>query len=129
MKFLFAAVLMFLTGPVLSQDDLVVERSDGAVLRGLDTMNGDLVDINLLEGETKSFERLEITLGECRYPVENPSSDAFAFVTIRDLREDSPRFKGWMVASSPALSAMDHPRYDVWVLRCNIPLTETSSTD
>jgi hypothetical protein len=25
-----------------------------------------------------------------------------------------------MIASSPAISALDHPRYDVWVLRCII---------
>ena len=27
-------------------------------------------------------------------------------------------FEGWMIASSPALMALDHPRYDVWALRC-----------
>ncbi|MDA9980314.1 DUF2155 domain-containing protein, partial [Yoonia sp.] len=27
-------------------------------------------------------------------------------------------FAGWMLASAPALNAMDHPRYDVWALRC-----------
>ncbi|MEO0381372.1 MAG: DUF2155 domain-containing protein, partial [Pseudomonadota bacterium] len=24
----------------------------------------------------------------------------------------------WMIASAPALSAMEHARYDVWVMRC-----------
>jgi hypothetical protein len=28
------------------------------------------------------------------------------------------RFSGWMFASSPALSAMEHPVYDLWVLDC-----------
>ena len=109
------------------QTDLEVATSTGAVLRGLDTINGALVDINIAAGETVAFRRLEITLKECRYPVENPSSDAFAYLVIRDIREDTPRFDGWMVASSPALSALDHPRYDVWLLRCKIPLAETSS--
>ena len=27
-------------------------------------------------------------------------------------------FSGWMFASSPALSAMNHPVYDVWVIDC-----------
>ncbi len=111
------------------QTDLEVATSTGAVLRGLDTINGALVDINIAAGETVAFKRLEITLKECRYPVENPSSDAFAYLVIRDIREDSPRFDGWMVASSPALSALDHPRYDVWLLRCKIPFAETSSGD
>ena len=27
-------------------------------------------------------------------------------------------FSGWMYASSPAVSAMEHPVYDVWVIDC-----------
>jgi hypothetical protein len=27
-------------------------------------------------------------------------------------------FRGWMFASSPALAAMEHPVYDVWILDC-----------
>ena len=34
---------------------------------------------------------------------------------------ETPLFSGWMLASSPALSALDHPRYDVWVLSCVLP--------
>ncbi len=34
------------------------------------------------------------------------------------LHNDGTLFSGWMLASAPALNAMDHPRYDVWALRC-----------
>jgi hypothetical protein len=27
-------------------------------------------------------------------------------------------FRGWMFASAPAVSAMDHPVYDIWVVDC-----------
>ena len=30
----------------------------------------------------------------------------------------APLFTGWMFASSPALSAVEHPVYDVWVIDC-----------
>ncbi|MEE9208857.1 MAG: DUF2155 domain-containing protein, partial [Kiloniellales bacterium] len=36
---------------------------------------------------------------------------------------DSPSiqvFSGWMFASSPAVSAMEHPVYDVWVIDCRM---------
>ena len=105
----------------------MVKQADGGVLRALDMMTGRLEDLNMKNGETVEFGRLTITLRECRYPIDNPSGDAFAYLTIRDKRDSEPKFKGWMIASSPALSAMDHPRYDVWVLRCNIPAAETSS--
>ena len=61
---------------------------------------------------------LEVVLRECRYPVGDPSGNAYAFLTIREAGVAQPVFEGWMVASSPALFPLDHPRYDVWVLRC-----------
>jgi hypothetical protein len=87
-------------------------------LRGLDTLNGAAQDITLRVGETTRFGHLEITAETCRVPRDD-TADAYAFLRIRDVREAAPRFSGWMFASSPALSALDHPRYDVWVLSCS----------
>ncbi len=86
-------------------------------------MSGAVVDMQLSTGETTGFGRLQITLGECRYPEGNPSGDAWAYLVIRSEREEVPLFEGWMIASSPALNAMEHQRYDVWVLRCRISET------
>lgn len=88
-------------------------------LRGLDNLNGTAQDITVRTGETVRYGHLEILAETCRVPRENPKADAFAFLKIRDVREDAPRFAGWMFASSPALSALDHPRYDVWVVSCS----------
>ena len=88
------------------------------LLRGLDRINGTTQDISVMVGDTVTYERLEVTLLACRYPRGDINNDAFAQLIIRDIREESPRFIGWMFASSPALSALDHPRYDVWVLSC-----------
>ncbi|MBK1634600.1 hypothetical protein CKO19_02485 [Rhodovulum adriaticum] len=92
---------------------------DGAVLRGLDKMAGETLDLNLQPGQTGRVGRLAVTLGECRYPEDNPASDAYAYLTIFEDGRDGALFSGWMLASSPALNPLDHPRYDVWVLRCN----------
>ena len=89
-----------------------------ALLRGLDRINGTAQDIVIAVSETVTYERLEVTLLACRYPRGDINSDAFAQLVISDVREEVPRFIGWMFASSPALSALDHPRYDVWVLSC-----------
>ena len=89
-----------------------------AILRGLDTLNGTVRDFTIAVGETLEFERLHVTLYACRYPEGDIEGDAYAFLKIRDKRESKDRFSGWMLASSPALSALDHPRYDIWVLNC-----------
>ncbi|MCK5642809.1 MAG: DUF2155 domain-containing protein [Gammaproteobacteria bacterium] len=99
-------------------EPVMSDQAQTAVLRGLDRINGTVQNIVLLIGETVTYERLKITLIACRYPKGDINSDAFAQLSIRDIREDEPRFTGWMFASSPALSALDHPRYDVWVLSC-----------
>ena len=90
--------------------------SEGAVLRGLDKVSGQTRDIPVTRGQPATFERLQITLVACRYPANNPAGEAFAFVEIAD--RGVQVFRGWMVASAPALNALDHARYDVWVLSC-----------
>jgi len=107
--------------PASAQNQIATKASNSAELRTLDTLTGVVEDLTITVGQTRSYERLMITVKQCRYPIDNPSSDAFAYVTIQDIREDEPRFDAWMIASSPALSALEHPRYDVWLLRCKIP--------
>ena len=44
--------------------------------------------------------------------------DAFAHLTISQDKSDNDLFRGWMIASSPAINPLEHARYDLWVLRC-----------
>lgn len=110
-----ALVLCLMAGAATAQQ---AERATGAVLRALDKFKGQVTDIELRTGSSDSFGSLEILLGECRYPAGNPAGDAWAEIEITERGKAGSVFSGWMFASSPALSAMDHPRYDVWVLRC-----------
>ncbi len=91
---------------------------NGATLRGLDKVSGEVLDFELSAGDTANLGRIEVTLTECRYPEDNQAGEAFAWVTVSDPRREAPIFDGWMSANSPALNAVDHPRYDVWVIRC-----------
>ena len=92
--------------------------ASGVQIKGLDKVSGDVVDLRLLAGETGEIGRLAVTLGECRYPEDNPAGEAYAWLEITDTLRERRVFEGWMIATSPALSALDHARYDVWVIRC-----------
>lgn len=94
------------------------ERGSAAILRGLDKVNGRSIDAEIQVGGSAAVFGLIVTLAECRYPAANPTGDAYAYLTIRDPQNGEVFFDGWMIASSPALSALDHSRYDVWVMRC-----------
>lgn len=92
----------------------------GAVLRGLDKISGRVSDIPIAVGGSAVYERLTISVDQCRATADDEAADAFAFVRIADSKANGQEvFSGWMFASSPALSAMDHQRYDVWVLSCS----------
>jgi len=91
----------------------------GGTLRVLDKITGRTEDIDFVSGQTRSVGLLSITMSECRYPSGNRSGDAFTLLTIVYNNAPDPVFRGWMIASAPALNAMDHPRYDVWALRCS----------
>ena len=104
---------------VIEQDkaEVATVSIDRAVIRGVDKLDGTVDDLEISANLPIRFGTLSITLTDCRYPEDNPSGEAFAFLEISD--SDEPVFRGWMIASSPALNSLDHQRFDVWVLRCN----------
>lgn len=120
----FAAVFTALAGTA-AQAEIVV--ATGGMVRVLDRMTGVVTDYDLAPGQVQAEGKLTVRLDECRYPSDQPTGEAYAHLTIMDEGQLDPIFKGWMVASSPALSALDHPRYDVWVLHCDVPASDLST--
>lgn len=92
-----------------------------AVLQALDKVSARVSVLEVPVGKSVAFGNLEITARACdkRPPEETPESAAFLeIVEKRPGEAPATPFIGWMFASSPALSAMEHPVYDVWVLDC-----------
>ncbi len=110
------AICALLAGALACQAEEVAD-APGAILRGLDKMSSQITDLSIKNGDTVTFGTLSVSVSDCRYPANDPAANAYAHVMISDAT-GATDFDGWMIASSPALSALDHPRYDVWVLRC-----------
>lgn len=91
----------------------------GAQLRFLDKVTGIVTDLEIANGTAERISTMAIAVYDCRVPADNPSGDAYALLRIDSDLVEGPVFQGWMIASAPALSAMDHPRYDLWVLGCS----------
>ena len=116
MKRMVVLVLMLLPTLAGAQD---MASAPGGTVRLLDKVTGRVWDLSLSRGQSAAQGRVTVQLDECRYPRDNPAADAQAHLTVMETAAGKPLFAGWMLASSPALSAMDHPRYDVWVLSCD----------
>ncbi len=114
----FVSLITVLIAGLAHAQQQEVSTASGSELRILDKLTGSIEDVSLLNGETARWGYLRVKLNECRYPSANPSGDAYASITINYRDQEEPVFSGWMLASAPALNAMDHPRYDVWPLSC-----------
>jgi hypothetical protein len=112
---LLAIALLLPAGPAAALE---------AVLQGLDKVTARISTIAAPIGQTVHFGTLDITVAQCaKKPPEEPPETS-AFLTVIDNRPGGQKvkiFSGWMFASSPALNALEHPVFDVWVLDCREP--------
>lgn len=114
---LFSAVLLTMAVATPA----AAEPHDIAVLQGLDKVTARVSTLLAPVGLSIRFGTLEIIARSCdKRPPEDPPESA-AFLDIWEVQPGEPAnsiFRGWMFASSPAVSALEHPVYDLWVVDC-----------
>lgn len=116
-KGLWAALFCLIPMPLLATN----LPMDIAVLRGLDKVTGRISTFSIPVGEVGQFGKTFIVPESCytRPPEESPENSAFLYIYEKSLKgENVELFKGWMFSSNPALSSMEDPVYDIWVLEC-----------
>ncbi len=110
-----------LCGAVTSSVTAFAYPGDKVIMQGLDKVTARISTFEISLEEEVAFGTLRIRLRACdRTPPEEPPESA-AFLEIIEVRSDErpeTLFTGWMFSSSPALSALEHPVYDVWVKEC-----------
>jgi len=97
-----------------------------AVVRGLDKITGHASDYTLTIGRATRIGSLEVIARTCskNAPEETPEVRIFVEVfeqaPARERQESERRqiWAGWLFASSPSISALDHPTYDIWAIDC-----------
>lgn len=99
-------------------------------LGALNKITAKLETIDVVENETVKFGTLEITMRTCSSNPPEETPESVAFLEVIDLGHSGVTtdvFKGWMFASSPAVSSMEHAVYDVWVTDCKMVAPSASS--
>jgi hypothetical protein len=103
-----------------------------AILQGLDKVTARVSPVRASLDQPTQFGTLEVVVRACRETPPTEPPESAAFLEIRELPpasdvESAPvdLFSGWMFASSPAVSALEHPVYDIWVVDCAEPMTST----
>lgn len=94
-------------------------------LRVLNKVTTHAQDISLKPGESTNFGKLSIMATNCFVSTPASQSDSVALLTIKETQLDSKQppkllFHGWMYASTPSLTALEHPIYDVTMVDCTM---------
>jgi hypothetical protein len=92
-----------------------------AELQGLDKVAARVSQIEAPVGRSVNFGTLSILVRDCETspPEDPPNNAAFLQIYETPLGEETKRlFSGWMFSSSPAISQLEHPVYDVTLLGC-----------
>jgi len=90
-------------------------------LQGLDKVTARSRRFVAPVGEVTKFGTLEIAVGDCLVNTPDAPPESVAYLTIVDDKSgQAPEklFVGWMFASAPSLSVLDHAVYDIRVLAC-----------
>jgi hypothetical protein len=125
-----AAYAFLAVSTALAQTQGPVLEYRVAVLQGLDKVTARVSTIRAPLDQPTQFGTLEVMPRACRETPPTEPPESAAFLQIRELPPASDAngtpvdlFSGWMFASSPAVSALEHAVYDIWVIDCADPVT------
>ena len=121
MKLAFALALpaLMVFGSGIRAEEMTAEPT--AVIQGLDKITARVSKFDAPVGQPVKFGTLSIVVRDCEKSAPEDRTENAAFFEIYEVQpgEDKERlFGGWMFSSSPALSALEHPVYDVNLLEC-----------
>ena len=89
-----------------------------AELRTIDRVTGRTFKLLAPLDTNIKFANLLINIKVCIKSPPEKQPESSAYLVIKEIGIDKVIYEGWMFASSPSLRSLEHPVYDVWLLRC-----------
>jgi hypothetical protein len=96
-------------------------REPTAIIQGLDKVAARVSRFEAPVGRAVHFGKLVVLVRDCERSAPEDRPENAAFLEVYEDRPGETRdrlFAGWMFSSSPALSGLEHPVYDVTLLEC-----------
>ena len=87
----------------------------------LDKISNKLFEKNIKINETDSIGTLNIKVYSCFTEPPNEIPEDYVLIDVKDnfQNEDKLIFRGWMISSSPDVTPIEHPIYDLWLIGCS----------
>ena len=113
----------------------IIYNLDANSLENLDSVEGNFIEIKILDkvssknnvlkikiGEEQKFKNLLIKSLKCKNSEFDDNPEITAYLQVKDLTSKNNDevfvFNGWTFSSSPTINPFDHPVYDIWLTKC-----------
>ena len=122
LKFKYFAIYIFFFGFFFSAQASWIKLNT-AQFKALDKITARIKKMDINVNEEQDLGTLIIKLKSCQNRPPDYLPDSAAYIEIYDkmnLNDNDTGliFSGWMFSSSPALSALEHPVYDISLISC-----------
>ncbi len=109
-------LLIFFSNPLLSEP----LQMNYAKFRLLDKISNKIIDKTISVDELDEIETLSIRVYACFSEPPTEISEDYVLVDIIDNFQNLQKnvYRGWMISSSPEVTTLEHPIYDLWLLGC-----------
>ena len=86
----------------------------------LDKISNKLTDKTIKVNDSESIGTLNIKVYSCFTEPPNKIPEDYVLIDVKDNFQDKEGsiYKGWMISSSPDVTPLEHPIYDLWLLGC-----------
>ena len=87
----------------------------------LDKISNKLIEKTITVNETDSIATLNIKVYSCFTEPPNEIPENYVLIDVEDnfKGEEESIYRGWMISSSPDVTPLEHPIYDLWLLGCS----------
>ena len=87
----------------------------------LDKISNKLVEKSIKVNETDFIETLKIQVFSCLTEPPDEIPEDYVLINVKDNFQEQEKsiYKGWMISSSPDVTPLEHPIYDLWLLGCS----------
>ncbi len=127
---------------MLPQGPRIVREAPGTgvVITALNRETGYKLSFGVRVGQTVTFEQLSVKVSACYKSNPEDPDESYAYVDVidngsvettplavlpqrdrarkREAKKIEYLRRGWIIASSPTVTPIDHPIYDMWLVRC-----------
>jgi Uncharacterized protein conserved in bacteria len=87
----------------------------------LDKISNNLTQKSIKVNESDFIGTLNIKVYSCFTEPPNEIPEDYVLIDVKDNFQDEEKsiYKGWMISSSPDVTPLEHPIYDLWLLGCS----------